>query len=95
MGLKQYLMKLRPIAKAKNNDEFIFLNSRWKKMSRDTFGKFVVSNFTTYIGKRFSQNTVRSIKVSSVWKDSVKTLDALRLAESMAHDPRTAMLHYR
>jgi len=95
MGLKQYLKKLRPITQSKNKDEYIFMNSRWKKMSRDLFGKFVVSNFNTYLGKRFSQNTVRSIKVSSVWKDSVKTLDALRLAESMAHDPRTAMVHYR
>jgi hypothetical protein len=47
------------------------------------------------MGKSFTQNTIRSIRVSSVWKDSIKTIDALQLAESMGHDVRTAMETYR
>ena len=94
-GLKKLLRQLEPITKAKNNDGYIFLNSRWQPMSRDLFSKFVARVFQTYAGKKWTQNTIRSIKVSSVWKDSVKTVEALKLAESMGHDPRTAMIHYR
>ena len=94
-GLKKILTRLRPIVKAKNVSEYIFLNSRWRKMSRDVFSKFVAKIFQTYMGKRFTQNTIRSIRVSSVWKDSIKTIDALQLAESMGHDVRTAMETYR
>jgi len=94
-GLRTILTKIRPITKAKNNDEYLFLNSRWRNMSRDLFSKFVGSVFRTYAGKPWTQNTIRSIKVSSVWKDSIKTIDALRISEEMAHDPRTAMIHYR
>lgn len=94
-GLKKLLQKLRPIANAKNNDGYIFLNTRWKPMTRDLFSKFVATIFRTYANKKWTQNTIRSIKVSSVWKDSVKTIDALRIAEEMGHDPRTAMVHYR
>ena len=94
-GLRTILTKIRPITKAKNNDEYIFLNSRWRQMSRDLFSKFVGRVFQTYMGKQWTQNTIRSIKISSVWKDSIKTIDALRISEEMAHDPRTAMLHYR
>ncbi len=94
-GLKKILKRLRPIVKAKDVNEHIFLNSRWSKMSRDVFSKFVSKIFQTYMGKAFTQNTIRSIRVSSVWKDSVKTIEALQLAESMGHDVRTAMETYR
>jgi len=94
-GLKKILTRLRPIVRAKHVDEYIFLNSRWRRMSRDVFSKFVSKIFRTYMGKSFTQNTIRSIRVSSVWKDSIKTIDALQLAESMGHDVRTAMETYR
>ena len=94
-GLKKILTRLRPIVKAKNLDEYIFMNSRWKMMTRDSFSKFVKHIFKTYMGKDWTQNVIRSIKVSSVWKDSIKTIEAIQLAESMAHDVRTAMKHYR
>ena len=48
-----------------------------------------------YTGNRWSQNTIRAIKVSSVWKDSIKTIEALKVSEEMAHDPRTALVYYR
>lgn len=94
-GLRTILSKIRPITKAKNNDEYIFLNTRWRPMSRDLFSKFVGSVFRTYLKKEWTQNTIRSIKVSSVWKDSIKTIDALKISEEMGHDTKTAMLHYR
>ena len=95
VGLRKLLLQIRPLSKAKNNDEYIFLNTRWRKMSRDIFSRFVSSVFNTYMGRHWTQNTIRSIKVSSVWKDSIKTIDALKISEEMGHDPRTAMLHYR
>ena len=94
-GLRTILSKLRPIAKAKNNDEYLFLNTRWRPMTRDLFSKFVASVFRTYMKKDWTQNTIRSIKVSSVWKDSIKTIDALKISKEMGHDTTTAMLHYR
>ena len=94
-GLKKILQKVKPIAKAKNNDGYIFLNTRWNPMTRNTFSTFVINTLKTYTGKRWSQNTVRAIKVSSVWKDSIKTIEALRVSEEMAHDPRTALVYYR
>jgi len=94
-GLKKILQKVKPIAKAKNNDGFIFLNTRWEPMSRGTFSTFVIKTLKTYTGKKWSQNTIRAIKVSSVWKDSIKTIEALKVSEEMAHDPRTALVYYR
>ena len=95
-GLKKILQKVKPIAKAKNNNGFIFLNTRWEPMSRGTFSRFVIQTLKTYTGKkRWSQNTIRAIKVSSVWKDSIKTIEALKVSEEMAHDPRTALVYYR
>ena len=94
-GLKKILQKIRPIAKAKDNDGYIFLNTRWKPMSRNAFSLFVSQTMKTFSGKRWTQNTIRAIKVSSVWKDSIKTIEALKVSEEMAHDPRTALVYYR
>ena len=94
-GLKKILQKVKPIAKAKNNDGYIFLNTRWNPMGRGTFSRFVIDTLKMYTGKNWSQNTVRAIKVSSVWKDSIKTIEALKVSEEMAHDPRTALVYYR
>jgi hypothetical protein len=94
-GLKKILTKLRPIVKAKSVKEYLFMNTRWNQMSRDSFSKFVASIFKNYMGKKWTQNVIRSIKVSSVWKDSIKTIEALQLAESMGHDVTTALTHYR
>ena len=63
--------------------------------SRGTFSTFVIKTLKTYTGKKWSQNTIRAIKVSSVWKDSIKTIEALKVSEEMAHDPRTALVYYR
>ncbi len=94
-GLKAMLQKIQPIAKAKENNGFIFLNSRWKPMTRGLFSKFISDTLKMYTGNRWSQNTIRAIKVSSVWKDSIKTIEALKVSEEMAHDPRTALVYYR
>lgn len=94
-GLKKILTKYRPIVRAKNVKEYLFLNARWSQMSRDTFSKFVASVFKTFLGKRWTQNVIRSIKISSVWKDSIKTIEALQMAEQMGHDVTTALTFYR
>ena len=64
-------------------------------MSRNAFSLFVSQTMKTFSGKRWTQNTIRAIKVSSVWKDSIKTIEALKVSEEMAHDPRTALVYYR
>ena len=91
--LKAALNRVKPIIQAKNAKGYIFLNNKFKPFSRSQFSSFVKWVFKTYLGKNFTQNTIRSIKISSVW--SPKQEDPIRLAAAMGHDIRTALLHYK
>ena len=91
--LKAALNKLRPIVEAKNDKAHIFLNNKWGALSRSQFSSFVKWVFQKYAGKKWTQNTVRSIKVSSVWKPDME--NPLKLAEDMGHSVETAILHYK
>ena len=91
--LKVALNKILPIAKAKNDKGFIFLNNKFRMFSKSQFSTFVKSVFQKYAGKPWTQNTVRSIKVSSVWKPG--TENPLQLAREMGHNVQTAILHYK
>ena len=93
--LKAALRKIKPIAAAKNADGFIFLNSKWKPLGRNTFSTMVKTWFKTYLGKAWTQNTVRSIRVSALYRDAPKSIEMLRLAKEMGHDVGTQLLHYR
>ena len=91
--LKAALNKMRPIIQAKNDKGFIFQNNKFSGLSRSQFSTFVKWVFARYAGKKWSQNTIRSIKVSSVWVPSAE--NPLTLAKQMGHTMETAMLHYR
>ena len=91
--LKAGLNKLRPIIEAKNDKGHVFLNNKWGALSRSQFSSFVKWVFQKYAEKKWTQNTVRSIKVSSVWKPSME--NPLKLAEDMGHSVETALLHYK
>ena len=91
--LKAALNKLRPIIEAKNDKGHVFLNNKWGTLSRSQFSSFVKWVFEKYAEKKWTQNTVRSIKVSSVWKPAME--NPLKLAEDMGHSVETAMLHYK
>lgn len=93
--LKAALRKIKPIAAAKNIDGFIFLNSKWKPLGRNAFSSLVKTWFRTYLGKAWTQNTVRSIRVSAMYRDAPKSIDMLKLAKEMGHDVGTALTHYR
>ena len=71
---------------------FLFLTKRWKPMSHAQFSLFVKWVFQTYANKNWSQNTIRSIKVSSTWSPGV---NPIKLAEEMGHSLKTAVLHYK
>ena len=90
--LKAALNRVKPIVDAKNAKGYIFQNNKFRHFSRSQFSSFVKWIFKTYLGKNFTQNTIRSIKISSVW--SPKQEDPLELAMAMGHDVRTALLHY-
>ena len=62
-------------------------------LSKSQFSSFVKSVFQKYAGKPWTQNTVRSIKISSVWKPG--TENPLQLAREMGHNVQTAILHYK
>ena len=91
--LKAALNKIKPIAFAKSDKGFIFLNNKFKQLTRSQFSAFVKWVFKKYLGKNWTQNTVRSIKISSVWSPAIE--DPLALATAMGHDLKTAVLHYR
>ena len=92
-SLKAALNKLKPVIFAKSDKGFIFLNNKYRPLSRSQFSAFVKWIFKKYHGKNWTMNTIRSIKVSSVWSPVVE--DPLRLATEMGHDVTTAVLHYR
>ena len=91
--LKAAINKIKPIVFAKSDKGYLFLNNKFKKLSRSQFSAFVKWVFKKYHGKNWTQNTIRSIKVSSVWAPTVE--DPLKLASEMGHDVTTAILHYR
>ena len=85
--------KLRPIINAKNDKGYIFQNNKFRQLSRSQFSTFVSWVFRKYADKKWTQNTIRSIKVSSVWKPG--TENPIKLAEDMGHSVETALLHYK
>lgn len=91
--LKAALNKMRPVIDAKGIKGYIFLNNKYKRISRSQFSSFVSWVFRKYAGKKWTQNTIRSIKVSSVWKPAVE--DPLQLAKQMGHSIETQILHYK
>lgn len=90
--LKAALNKVKTVVQAKNAKGFIFLTSKFRPLTRSQFSSFVKWCFLRYLGKPFTQNTVRAIKVSSVWAPN--TENPLKLAEDMGHTLKTALLHY-
>ena len=91
--LKAAINKMKPVIFSKSDKGFIFLTNKFKPMSRSQFSSFVKWIFKRYQGKSWTMNTIRSIKVSSVWTPSME--DPLKLATEMGHDVTTALLHYR
>ena len=94
-GLRNTLRKMQPIAAAKNAKGFIFLNTKWGALNRNLFSLFVKNVFKRYLNKGYTQNTIRAIKVSSVWAKPIKSLAVLQLGEDMGHSLKTQLLHYR
>lgn len=91
--LKAALNRFRPIIEAKNDKKYVFQNNKFRALSRSQFSTFVKWVFAKYADKKWTQNTIRSIKVSSVWKPSME--NPLKLAEDMGHSVETALLHYK
>ena len=90
--LKAALNRMKPIILAKIDKGFIFQNNKFQNLSRSQFSTFVKWVFKRYAGKNWTQNTIRSIKVSSVWMPGE---NPLTLAKQMGHTVETAILHYR
>ena len=93
--MRNTLKRIQPIALSKNAKGFIFLSTKWGRLSRSSFSIFVKQTFRRYHNKSYTQNTIRAIKVSSAWGKSIKTLDVLQLSEDMGHSLTTQLLHYR
>ena len=92
-SLKAAFNRFKPIIDAKDDKGHIFLNNKFNKLSPSQFSTFVKWVFKKYAGKPWTQNTIRSIKVSSVWAPNVE--NPIALATQMGHDIKTAILHYK
>ena len=92
-SIKVFLKKMRPITFSKNSNGYLFLTRKWKPMAASTFSGFVQSIFKTYLGlKKVGMNHVRSLYVSSFYKDALKMLEVSR---QMGTSIPTQLKHYR
>ena len=91
--IKRYLKRFGPIILAKNPEGWLFLTSKWRRMSRPTFSGFVKQFFAKYLGKKtWTMNTLRSVFVSSYYKNVPD--DIQQISRQMGHSIETALLHY-
>jgi len=94
-GLKTTLRRVRAILEKRVPAGWVFFTKNNRVMSRSTFSKFLKDNFKTYMGKAYTQNTVRSIRVSALFKDSVPTKQLLATQSGMGSKLETLALNYR
>ena len=64
-------------------------------MSHSSFSKFIKTVFSTYMGKPYTQNVIRSIRVSSLFKDAPSTKALLEAQAGMGSNLATLALNYR
>jgi hypothetical protein len=94
-GLKTTLRKLHAILEKRVPAGWVFFTRNNHHMSRSTFSKFVKELFRMFMGKPYTQNTVRSIRVSSMFAKAPATKKLLELQQGMGSTLETLALNYR
>ena len=94
-GLKTTFKKIERIFSTRVPAGWLFFSRNNRALSRSSFSKFVKVLFQTYVGKNWTQNTVRSIRVSALFKDAPPTKELIATQEGMGSNLATLNLNYR
>ena len=94
-GLKTTLRKVHAIFEPLVPAGWVYFTKNKRPMSHSTFSKFLKTMFKTYTGKNWTQNVVRSIRVSALFKDAPATQQLLKTQKDMGSKLETLALNYR
>ena len=94
-GLKTTLKKVYAIFSKTVPEGWVFFTRNNRPMSHSSFSKFVKDFFKTYFGRSWTQNTVRSIRVSALFKNAPSTQTLLDTQSGMGSNLSTLALNYR
>ena len=94
-GFKTTLKKIERIFSTRVPAGWLFFSRNNRPLSHSSFSKFVKDLCQTYVGKKWTQNTIRSIRVSALFKDAPPTKQLLATQEGMGSNLATLNLNYR
>ena len=94
-GFKSTLLKIKRVFAERVPAGWIFFSHNGKPMGQSAFSKFVKDFFKTYMGKPWTSNTVRSIRVSALFKDAAPARELIAAQTGMASNLATLNLNYR
>ena len=94
-GLKTTLKKIHAIFSRRVPEGWLFFTRSNRPMSNSSFSKFVKTVFQTYMGKPYTQNVVRSIRVSALFKNAPSTQSLLNAQSGMGSNLSTLAINYR
>ena len=85
-GLKTTLKKIHAVFSKRVPEGWLFFTRSNRPMSHSSFSKFVKTVFQTYMGKPYTQNVIRSIRVSALFKNAPST-QSLRRTKRYGQQP--------
>ena len=94
-GFKTVLRKIKNSLYEANPTGLIFFNRSGRQMGFSQFSQFIKRIFMKYLNKKWTQNTVRSIRISTLFKDAPSTRALLNAQEGMGSAITTQLMHYR
>ena len=94
-GFRTVLQKVQKSLALVNTDGLIFFNRSGNQMGYSAFSQFIKKTFKTYLNRSWTQNVVRSIKISSMFRHAPSTREMLDLQNNMGSAISTQLTHYR
>ena len=94
-GLKTTLKKIHAVFSKRVPEGWLFFTRSNRPMSHSSFSKFVKTVFQTYMGKPYTQNVIRSIRVSALFKNAPSTQSLLDAQSGMGSNLSTLAINYR
>ena len=94
-GFKTTLKKIQRIFAERVPAGWVFFARNGKPMTHSSFSKFIKDLFKTYVGKPWTQNTIRSIRVSALFKHAAPAKEIIEAQAGMGSKMSTMNLHYR
>ena len=94
-GFKTTLRKIQAIFAKRVPSGWLFFARNGKPLGHSAFSKWVKDLFKTYVGKPWTQNVVRSIRVSALFRDAPPAKVLLAAQAGMGSNMATLNLNYR